>query len=83
MALLPRRRGGEFGEPADTREIGEGVKRKRDEDTAHLEMTAGVTTRSDIKPIGRRNKTDTAISMGDTEESPKEDAETDGTAEEV
>ena len=60
-----------------------GSSRKRDEDTAHLEMTAGVTTRSDIKPIGRRNKTDTAISMGDTEESPKEDAETDGTAEEV
>ena len=56
---------------------------ERDEDTAHLEMTAGVTTRSDIKPIGRRNKTDTAISMGDTEESPKEDAETDGTAEEA
>ena len=59
------------------------MKRKRDEDTAHHEMTAGVTTRSDIKPIGRRNKTDTAISMGDTEESPKEDAETDGTAEEA
>ena len=44
-----------------------------------------MTKQAESPPEGarRRNKTDTAILMGDTEESPKEDAETDGTTEDA